>query len=131
MASRFVTILTGRNLPKIQQSSEAEPSTINEKTIADFTRVVEQTGILERAGPAAPDTRQPEGPCPNSPAADLQNTVSNAGTFITAMFMSARLPSASAIRSIPTHGNGAAVFTLARIQATSVRHHRDLRSPRS
>jgi hypothetical protein len=30
------------------------------KTIADFTRVVEQMGILERAGPAAPDTRQPE-----------------------------------------------------------------------
>jgi hypothetical protein len=25
-----------------------KPSTINEKTIADFTRVVEQTGILER-----------------------------------------------------------------------------------
>jgi hypothetical protein len=32
-----------------------EPSTINEKTIADFTRVVEETGILEREkhGPAA------------------------------------------------------------------------------
>jgi hypothetical protein len=42
-----------------------------------------------------------------------------------------REPSASAIRTIPTHGNGAAVFTLARIQATSVRHHRDLRSPPS
>jgi hypothetical protein len=41
MAPRFVTILTGRNLPKIQQYREAEPSTINEKTIADFTRVVE------------------------------------------------------------------------------------------
>jgi hypothetical protein len=27
---------------------EPEPSTINEKTIADFTRVVEQAGILER-----------------------------------------------------------------------------------
>jgi len=48
MASRFLTILTGRNLPKIRQSREIEPSTINEKTIADFTRVVEQTGILER-----------------------------------------------------------------------------------
>jgi hypothetical protein len=44
MAPRFLTILTGRNLPKIQQV----PSTISEKTIADFTRVVEQTGILER-----------------------------------------------------------------------------------
>src|SRR5258706_12183550 len=35
-------------LPKIRQPREPEPSTINEKTIADFTRVVEQTGILER-----------------------------------------------------------------------------------
>jgi hypothetical protein len=46
MAPRFLTILTGRNLPKIGQPREPEPSTINEKTIADFTRVVEQTGIL-------------------------------------------------------------------------------------
>jgi hypothetical protein len=60
MASRFVTILTGRNLPKIRQSSEAEPSTVNEKTIADFTRVVEETRILERSGTALPDTHQPE-----------------------------------------------------------------------
>ena len=42
------------NLPKIQQPREPEPSTINEKTIADFTRVVEQTGILERE-PTPPD----------------------------------------------------------------------------
>ncbi len=48
MAPRFLTILTGPNLPKIQQSRDSEPSIINEKTIADFTRVVEQTGILER-----------------------------------------------------------------------------------
>jgi hypothetical protein len=47
MASRFLTILTGRNLPKIQQPREPAPSTMNEKTIADFTRVVEQTGILD------------------------------------------------------------------------------------
>jgi len=33
------------------QPREPEPSTINEKTIADFTRVVEQTGILEREPP--------------------------------------------------------------------------------
>jgi hypothetical protein len=46
IAPRFLTILTGRNLPKIRQPREPEPSTINEKTIADFTRVVEQTGIL-------------------------------------------------------------------------------------
>jgi hypothetical protein len=35
MAPRFLTILTGRNLPKIRQSREPGPSTINEKTIAD------------------------------------------------------------------------------------------------
>ena len=47
MASRFLIINTGRNVPRIiGQSREPEPSTINEKTIADFTRVVEQTGIL-------------------------------------------------------------------------------------
>jgi hypothetical protein len=54
MVPRFLTILTGRNLPKIRQPREPEPSTINEKTIADFTRVVEQTGILERE-PTPPD----------------------------------------------------------------------------
>jgi hypothetical protein len=42
MAPRFLIILTGRNLPTIRQ--QAEPSTINYKTVADFTRVVEQTG---------------------------------------------------------------------------------------
>jgi hypothetical protein len=46
MAPRFLTIPTGRNLPKIRQSKEPEPSIINTKTIADFARVVEQTGIL-------------------------------------------------------------------------------------
>jgi hypothetical protein len=55
MAPRFLTILTGQNLPKIQQSREPEPSIINEKTIADFARVVEQTGILEQEpAPAKP-----------------------------------------------------------------------------
>jgi hypothetical protein len=48
MAPRFLTILTGRNLPKIWQSTEPEPSIINEETIADFTRVVEHTGILKQ-----------------------------------------------------------------------------------
>ena len=43
MAPRF------HNLPKIRQPREPEPSTINEKTIADFARVVEQRGILERS----------------------------------------------------------------------------------
>ena len=48
MPYRFLTILTGRNLPKIRQPQEPEPSTINEKTISDFTRVIEQRGILGR-----------------------------------------------------------------------------------
>jgi hypothetical protein len=55
MAPRFLAILTGRNLPKIRQPREPEPSTINEKTIADFTRVVEQTGILKQGSPGPPD----------------------------------------------------------------------------
>jgi hypothetical protein len=59
MAPRFLTILTGRNLPKIAQPREPEPSIINEKTIAYFTRVVEQTGILERE-PLADKARSPE-----------------------------------------------------------------------
>jgi hypothetical protein len=45
---RFLTILTGRNMPTIRQPAAPEPSTINDKTIADFTRVVKQTGILRR-----------------------------------------------------------------------------------
>ncbi len=60
MAPRFLTILTiltGRNLPKIRQSKEPEPSIISEKTIADFTRVVEQTGILQRAPAPTEPTR--------------------------------------------------------------------------
>jgi hypothetical protein len=52
MAPSFVTLTTGRNLPKIRQSKESKPSIVNERTIADFTRVVEQTGIL---APAAPE----------------------------------------------------------------------------
>jgi hypothetical protein len=31
MPYRFLTILTGRNLPKIRQPRDPEPSTINEK----------------------------------------------------------------------------------------------------
>jgi hypothetical protein len=46
VALRTGTLGTGRNLPKIRQPHEPEPSTINEKTIADFARVVAQTGIL-------------------------------------------------------------------------------------
>jgi hypothetical protein len=49
MAPPFLTILTGRNLPKIRQSREVEPSTVSEKTVADFTRVLEQTRILAPA----------------------------------------------------------------------------------
>jgi hypothetical protein len=56
MASRFLTILTSRNLPKIQQAREPEPSIINENTIADFTRLVEETRILH----CEPLTRRPK-----------------------------------------------------------------------
>jgi hypothetical protein len=48
MKPHFITILSGRNLPKIRQQRDPEPSIINEKTVADFTRVVEQTGMLGR-----------------------------------------------------------------------------------
>jgi hypothetical protein len=51
MTPRFLTLLNGRNLPKIQQPRKPEPSTINKKTVADFTRVVD---ILERDRPPAP-----------------------------------------------------------------------------
>lgn len=55
MAPRILTFLSGPNMPIIRQRSDSEPSTINEKTIADFTRVVEQTGILKQTTPR-PDT---------------------------------------------------------------------------
>jgi hypothetical protein len=42
MAPGFLTILTGPR--KIRQFGEAEPSTLNAKTVADITRVVDQTG---------------------------------------------------------------------------------------
>lgn len=48
MLPRFWPILTGYNMRKIyRRPREAAPSTINEKTVADFMRVVEQTGILK------------------------------------------------------------------------------------
>lgn len=39
-------------MPIIRQRPDSEPSIINEKTIADFTRVVEQTGILRQPAEA-------------------------------------------------------------------------------
>jgi hypothetical protein len=48
MTPRFLTILSGRNLPTIRQGTEPQPSIVTGKTVADFTRVVEQTGILDR-----------------------------------------------------------------------------------
>jgi hypothetical protein len=48
MAPRFLTILTGRNLPKIRRPREPEPSIINDKTIADFARVLDQQGVETR-----------------------------------------------------------------------------------
>jgi hypothetical protein len=59
--------MTGQNLPKIWQresfqtpnsdfiGSAPDPSIINEKTIADFARVVEQTGILRQPFSPTPD----------------------------------------------------------------------------
>jgi hypothetical protein len=53
MLPRFVPELTGYNMPKIyRQQRDPAPSTINEKTVADFTRIVEQTGILKLEPPA-------------------------------------------------------------------------------
>jgi hypothetical protein len=46
-SAAIFTLLTGRNLPKIRQAPEPETSIINEKAVADFTPVVEQTGILK------------------------------------------------------------------------------------
>jgi len=60
MVPLFFTLLTGRNLPKIRQPREPEPSIINEKTIADFARVVEQTGILK--GSVATDLPHSDAP---------------------------------------------------------------------
>jgi hypothetical protein len=48
MTPRFLTILTGRNLPKIRQPREPEPSITNEKTVADFTRVLDDQGVEYR-----------------------------------------------------------------------------------
>jgi hypothetical protein len=40
MAPRFLTILTGRNLPKSGSRKDSDLSIVNERTIADFTRLV-------------------------------------------------------------------------------------------
>jgi len=64
MAPRFLTILTGRNLPKIRQPRAPEPSTVNEKTIADFARVVEQ--YASHMEPAACRSSDVERPSPDS-----------------------------------------------------------------
>jgi hypothetical protein len=64
MAPRFMTILTGRDLPTIRQARTPQPSIINTKTIADFARVVEQIGISERRSGMVADEqpiRAPDG----------------------------------------------------------------------
>jgi hypothetical protein len=38
MARRFLTILTGRNLPKIQQAREPEPPIVNERPSRVYAR---------------------------------------------------------------------------------------------
>jgi hypothetical protein len=59
MPIRILLHFGGRNTPKIRQPwpSKREPSIVTEKSIRDFTRVVEQSGILnpaqEDSGPRA------------------------------------------------------------------------------
>jgi hypothetical protein len=48
MASRSRIILTGSNLPIVRPPIEPTPSIINEKTVADFTRVLDEMGIEYR-----------------------------------------------------------------------------------
>jgi hypothetical protein len=61
MVLRILTLLTGNNLPKIQQPNEAaSPSTINEMTVADFTRVIAQTGVLVRERCTLGPVREPD-----------------------------------------------------------------------
>jgi hypothetical protein len=58
MAPRFLTILTGRNLPKIQQPRLADRPPVNEGAVVHFARVLEKMGILkpkpDESGPAGP-----------------------------------------------------------------------------
>lgn len=62
MAPRLFTLLIDRNVPKIIRGpAEPQPSIINEKTVADFTRVVEETGILAREWCALGPTRDQPG----------------------------------------------------------------------
>ena len=51
-------MLSIRTRPRGPRQREPEPSTINEKTVADFTRVVEQTGILVREAAARGKSRR-------------------------------------------------------------------------
>ena len=45
---------------RFRMPQQAEQSIINARTVADFTRVVEQTGILVERGDPTPEPRQPE-----------------------------------------------------------------------
>ena len=61
MPIRILMHFTGRNMLKIPATleSEKQPSTVNAKPVADFTRVVEQTGMLDVA--PAPDGQDRDG----------------------------------------------------------------------
>ena len=48
------TFLTGPGLPKIRRRPKSEISIINSKTIADFTRVVDEMGVIKRDGLTQP-----------------------------------------------------------------------------
>src|SRR5438552_789308 len=59
---RLFSLLGGRNVPRIiRGSAEPQPSIINEKTVADFTRVAENTANLDRARCALDPTRDEPG----------------------------------------------------------------------
>ena len=61
MMPRFLTILTGRNLPKIvQQRQAAQQLPVNEGAVAHFARVLEKMGILK----PKPDESDPTVPPP-------------------------------------------------------------------
>jgi hypothetical protein len=61
MPIKILMHFMGRNLPKIRQPRPwKEPSIVNEKTLRDFTRVVDETGILA-APPRLSDDQDSDG----------------------------------------------------------------------
>jgi hypothetical protein len=97
MAPRFLTILTGRNLPKIRQSSEPGPSIINERTIGgDFAFL-----RLPDGGPDGPQADEGE----QGPARpERTSLIDGAGANLPRPPRMARLPHADLdLRSLSQH----------------------------